>query len=133
MSQARILVVDDEEALRVLVRTQLEAEGYQVDEAKDGVSAIEKLGSNACDLMLLDINMPDKSGIDVLKFWKERGLPCRVIMLTGRVGFSIATESLRLGADEYITKPFSLEYLMSSIKRVLEKEPPGTQPGAGIA
>jgi DNA-binding response OmpR family regulator len=48
-------------------------------------------------------------------------LKCRVIMLTGRVGFSIATESLKLGADEYITKPFSLDYLMSSIKRVLAK------------
>ena len=121
MSQARILVVDDDDALRVLVRSQLEGAGYQLDEAKDGTSAIEKLGLGEYDLMLLDINMPEKSGIDVLRFWKEKGLKCRVIMLTGRVGFSIATESLKLGADEYITKPFSLEYLLSSIKRVLEK------------
>jgi len=121
MSQARILVVDDDDALRVLVKSQLEGAGYQIDEATDGVSAIEKLRGSAYDLMLLDINMPEKSGIDVLKFWKEKALTCRVIMLTGRVGFSIATESLKLGADEYITKPFSLEYLMSSIKRVLEK------------
>jgi len=121
MSQARILVVDDDDALRVLVKSQLEGAGYQLDEARDGVSAIEKLSGGAYDLMLLDINMPEKSGIDVLRFWKEKGLTSRVIMLTGRVGFSIATESLKLGADEYITKPFSLEYLMSSIKRVLEK------------
>jgi DNA-binding response OmpR family regulator len=121
MSQQRILVVDDDEALRVLVRSQLEGAGYELDEANDGASAIEKLGANSYDLMLLDINMPEKSGIDVLRFWKDRALSCRVIMLTGRVGFSIATESLKLGADEYITKPFSLEYLLSSIKRVLEK------------
>ena len=121
MSQTRILVVDDDDALRVLVKSQLEGAGYQLDEARDGVSAIEKLSGGAYDLMLLDINMPEKSGIDVLRFWKEKGLTSRVIMLTGRVGFSIATESLKLGADEYITKPFSLEYLMSSIKRVLEK------------
>jgi DNA-binding response OmpR family regulator len=121
MSQPRILVVDDDEALRELVRSQLEGAGYELDEANDGSSAIEKLGTGSYDLMLLDINMPEKSGIDVLRFWKEKALKCRVIMLTGRVGFSIATESLKLGADEYITKPFSLEYLMSSIKRVLEK------------
>jgi len=121
MSQARILVVDDDDALRVLIKSQLEGAGYLSDEAKDGTSAIERLEGSAYDLMLLDINMPEKSGIDVLRFWKEKGLKCRVIMLTGRVGFSIATESLKLGADEYITKPFSLEYLMSSIKRVLEK------------
>ena len=121
MSQPRILVVDDDEALRVLVRSQLEGAGYELDEANDGASAIQKLGAGFYDLMLLDINMPEKSGIDVLRFWKEKALKCRVIMLTGRVGFSIATESLKLGADEYITKPFSLEYLMSSIKRVLEK------------
>jgi DNA-binding response OmpR family regulator len=121
MSQARILVVDDDDALRDLIRNQLEGAGYLLDDANDGASAMEKLGKGTYDLMLLDINMPEKSGIDVLRFWKEKGLKCKIIMLTGRVGFSIATESLRLGADEYITKPFSLEYLMSSIKRVLEK------------
>jgi two-component system response regulator ResD len=122
MSQARILVVDDDDALRDLVRNQLEGAGYLLDDANNGTSAMEKLGKGTYDLMLLDINMPEKSGIDVLRFWKEKALKCKVIMLTGRVGFSIATESLRLGADEYITKPFSLEYLMSSIKRVLEKQ-----------
>ena len=74
------------------------------------------------DVLLLDINMPGKTGIDVLKFVKEEGLNCRVIMLTGRVGFSIATETIKLGAVEYITKPFTLEYLLSSIERVLAKE-----------
>jgi DNA-binding response OmpR family regulator len=70
------------------------------------------------NLMLLDINMPVKSGIDVLKFIREKGLSCKVIMLTGRVGFSVATETLKLGADDYITKPFSIDYLMFAIKRV---------------
>ena len=70
-------------------------------------------------LMLLDINMPKKSGIDVLKFLREKKLNCKVIMLTGRVGFNIATETMKLGADEYVTKPFSLEYLVSTMQRVL--------------
>ncbi len=121
MDQKKLLYVDDDTALREIVRDQLAAQGYHVDEAEDGSEAIEKLEKNHYDVMLLDINMPNKSGIDVLKFIKDHSLKCKVIMLTGRVGFSVATESLKLGADDYITKPFNLEYLLFSIKRVLEK------------
>jgi DNA-binding response OmpR family regulator len=121
MTQARILVVDDDDPLREVLRNQLEAAGYQCDDARDGQEAIDKLRAGGVDLMLLDINMPEKSGIDVLRFLKENSIQCRVIMLTGRIGFSIATESLKLGADEYITKPFSLDYLLSAIQRVLVK------------
>ena len=119
MSQLRILYVDDDADLRGIVKDQLTPLGYTLDEAEDGAEAIEKLEKGNVDLMLLDINMPVKSGIDVLKFIKDKGLKCKVIMLTGRVGFSVATESLRLGADDYITKPFNIEYLQFSIKRVM--------------
>lgn len=121
MDQKKILYVDDDSALRGIVRDQLTSNGFLVDEAEDGAAAISKLEAGNFDVMLLDINMPNKSGIDVLKFIKEKTLPCKVIMLTGRVGFSVATESLRLGADDYITKPFNMDYLLFSIKRVLEK------------
>jgi DNA-binding response OmpR family regulator len=121
MNQKRVLFVDDDAALREVVKNQLTAAGYLLDEAADGMEAMTKLKEGDYNLMLLDINMPGKSGIDVLKFIRENSLHCRVIMLTGRVGFSIATESLKLGADEYITKPFSLEYLLDSIQRVLAK------------
>lgn len=122
MDQKKILYVDDDSALRGIVRDQLTSNGFLVDEAEDGAAAISKLEAGNFDVMLLDINMPNKSGIDVLKFIKEKTLPCKVIMLTGRVGFSVATESLRLGADDYITKPFNMDYLLFSIKRVLEKK-----------
>jgi len=122
MSAAKILFADDDGALREVVRNQLVENGYLVDEADDGEKTVEMLRGGSYDLLLLDINMPGKSGIDVLKFIKEEGVNCRVIMLTGRVGFSIATESIKLGAAEYITKPFTLEYLLSSIERVLPKE-----------
>lgn len=122
MDQKKILYVDDDSALRGIVRDQLSSNGFLVDEAEDGAAAISKLEAGNFDVMLLDINMPNKSGIDVLKFIKEKTLPCKVIMLTGRVGFSVATESLRLGADDYITKPFNMDYLLFSIKRVLEKK-----------
>lgn len=122
MGQAKILYVDDDAALREIVKDQLTSQGFFLDEAEDGAAAIKKLESGDFDLMLLDINMPNKSGLDVLKFIKEKTLRCKVIMLTGRVGFSVATESLKLGADDYITKPFNMDYLMFSIKRVLEKK-----------
>ncbi len=122
MDQKKILYVDDDSALREIVKDQLASSGFAVDEAEDGAAAISKLEAGNFDLMLLDINMPNKSGIDVLKFIKEKSLGCKVIMLTGRVGFSVATESLKLGADDYITKPFNMDYLLFSIKRVLEKK-----------
>ena len=123
MTHAHILFVDDDTALRDVVRNQLAVMGYTVTEAANGTEAIEKLQQGKYDLMLLDINMPEKSGIEVLKYIQDKKIRCKVIMLTGRVGFSIATESLKLGAVEYITKPFNLEYLLSAIERVLAGAP----------
>jgi DNA-binding response OmpR family regulator len=119
MGQLRILYVDDDADLRGIVKDQLNAVGYVMDEAEDGVVATEMLEKGNYDLLLLDINMPGKTGIDVLKFIRDKGLTCKVIMLTGRVGFTVATESLKLGADDYITKPFNIDYLLFSINRVM--------------
>ena len=119
MDQLRILFVDDDADLRRIVKDQLVPQGFVMDEAEDGAKAIAMLEKGNYSLMLLDINMPVKSGIDVLKFIKEKGLTCKVIMLTGRVGFSVATETLKLGADDYITKPFNIDYLLFAIKRVM--------------
>ena len=121
MDQLRILFVDDDADLRRIVKDQLVPQGFVVDEAEDGAKAIGMLEKGNYNLMLLDINKPVKSGIDVLKFIKEKGLSCKVIMLTGRVGFSVATETLKLGADDYITKPFNIDYLLFAIKRVVGK------------
>ena len=119
MAQTRILVADDEEPLRRLLHEQLVASGYLVDEAEDGEAAIAQLQKEQYQLVLLDINMPRKTGIDVLKYIREHKLPTRVIMVTGRLGFSVGSESMLAGADEYITKPFDLDYLELSIKRLL--------------
>jgi DNA-binding response OmpR family regulator len=119
----RILFVDDDAELREIVKDQLTAAGYELDEAIDGETAITKLTKEDYDLILLDITMPGATGMDVLKFIKEKSLECRVIMLTGMVGLSVAIDSLKLGADDYITKPYHMEYLLASIKRSLEKAP----------
>lgn len=121
MNETKILLADDEEALRELLREQLSAQGYTIDEAQDGVEAIEKLQQYSYHLAILDINMPRKTGLDVLRHIREQNLPVRVIMLTGRLGFSVGSESMLLGADEYITKPFDLDYLEMAIKKVLAK------------
>ncbi|MBP1647179.1 MAG: two component, sigma54 specific, transcriptional regulator, Fis family [Bacteroidetes bacterium] len=117
----KILYTDDDASIRAAVRGEITDAGYELDEAGDGAEAIRKLEKGGYDLLLLDINMPGKSGLDVLKYIKEKNLPCRIIMLSGRLGFSVATEALKLGADEYITKPFSVEFLLLNIKKVLEK------------
>lgn len=117
----KILYTDDDASIRTAVRGEIIGAGYELDEAGDGTEAIRKLEKNNYDLLLLDINMPGKSGLDVLRFIKEKKLSCRIIMLSGRLGFSVATETLKLGADEYITKPFSVEFLLLTIKNVLQK------------
>jgi DNA-binding response OmpR family regulator len=121
MTPIRILVADDEEALRDLLSEQLTAQGYQTETASDGEDAIQRLQEGSFALVLLDINMPKKTGLEVLKYIREKGMSTRVIMLTGRLGYSIGSESMKLGADEFITKPFDLNYLDSAIKRILQK------------
>lgn len=121
-THSRILLVDDNEELRALIREQLACEGYEVDEAEDGLKAIEMVKAGTYSLMLLDINMPGRSGLDVLKFVRKQTPDCKVIMLTGLTGLAAATESVRLGAEDYITKPYKLSYLVGSIKRALGQE-----------
>lgn len=116
----KILFVDDDPELRSIVKDQLVSVGYDIDEAEDGLMAMNKVRDSEYDLLLLDITMPGKSGLDVLKFVKEESPDCKVIMLTGVVGLSVAIESLKLGADDYITKPYNMDYLLASIRKSLE-------------
>lgn len=117
-SRTRILCVDDEHAIRTLLQSQLEQEGYDVEIADDGDVAIAKLDASAFDVVLLDIRMPKVGGIDVLKHVRDRAMQCRVIMLTAVDDLTIAMESVRLGASDYLTKPFDTEDLFSAIRRV---------------
>ena len=134
MPQSRILYCDDEPALRDIVADQLAENGFAVETAADGIEAIARLEKGpAFDLLLLDINMPGKSGLDVLRYVKEKGLKCRTIMLTGQVGFAKGMESMKLGAQGYITKDtlelqpdgqieksdLNIEFLLMTINRVL--------------
>jgi DNA-binding response OmpR family regulator len=111
--------VDDENDLRMLVAERLGMEGYHVAEAARVKDAVKMLGQSDYDLLLLDVRLPDGTGLDVLKYMKDAGKTMPVIMLTGTTGLDIAVESVRLGARDYVTKPAKLSYLLHSIRELL--------------
>ena len=114
-----ILYVDDEEALRILVPNQLNMEGFVVDTADDGDTAVEMLGKKTYDVVLLDIRMPRMNGIDVLRYVREHNLGSRVIMLTAVDDLTVAMEAVKNGANDYLTKPYDIGTLVACIKRVV--------------
>jgi DNA-binding response OmpR family regulator len=117
----RLLFVDDEEALRTVVQEQLAMEGFDVATAEDGDVAIEMLEKDSYDLVLLDIRMPRMDGLTVLKEMRSRKLRPRVIMLTGADDLSVAIQSVKLGANDYVTKPYEIRNLLACINRVLAR------------
>jgi DNA-binding NtrC family response regulator len=115
----RIFVVDDEDALRTVLGSELEGEGYYVQMAGDGDEAIKILETNAFDLILLDIKMPTVDGFEVLKFVKQKHPATKVIMLTGFADLKNAIESKKLGAEDFVSKPYDLVDLLTTVERVL--------------
>jgi two-component system KDP operon response regulator KdpE len=120
LKDRRILVVDDEERMVRFIRLNLEHDGFRVIEAYNGTQAINKVRSNLPDLVLLDIMMPDIDGFEVLRIIREVStIP--VIMLTAKGEEDDRVRGLELGADDYITKPFSPRELVSRVKAVLRR------------
>jgi putative two-component system response regulator len=105
--QSHILVVDDEEPVRQILSKELIAEGYLVDTAQDGNTAINMLQNKMYDVILLDIVMPRVSGIDVLKFIRENVPYAQVIVLTAYADVKIAIECIKLGAFDFTTTSYN--------------------------
>ena len=103
----RVLIVDDEERMVRFIRMNLEHDGFQVAEAFNGKQALQKLRDTTPDLILLDVMMPDIDGFEVLETIREGGNTVPVIMLTAKGEEDDRVRGLELGADDYITKPFS--------------------------
>jgi DNA-binding NtrC family response regulator len=120
MAKNRILVVDDEDALRFVLSAELEGEGYAVLSAADGEEAINILRKETFDIILLDIMMPRVSGFEVLKFVKESQPATKVIMLTGYADLKNAIESKKFGAEDFVSKPYDLVDLLTTIEEVLQ-------------
>ncbi len=122
MSEKRkVLVVDDEDALRTVLSGELTSEGYDVGTAADGDDAISTLQKQTFDLVLLDIKMPRMNGFEVLKFVKEKHPETKVVMLTGFADLKNAIESKKLGAEDFVSKPYDLVDLLTTIERVLSE------------
>jgi two-component system response regulator RegX3 len=123
----RILVVEDEEALADTVRYNLEREGYEVSAAADGRDAIERFRAEAPSLVILDLMLPELSGLDVCRLIRaESNVP--IIMVTAKDSEADKVTGLELGADDYVTKPFSVRELVSRVRANLRRaRPSGVQ------
>ena len=118
---ARVLVVDDEDSITQLVATVLRYEGFEVECAGDGKSAVRTARSFDPDLVVLDVMLPDWDGFEVYRRLNERTPAVPVLFLTARDGAADRVHGLTLGADDYVGKPFSLEELVARVRAVLRR------------
>jgi two-component system response regulator RegX3 len=120
VDQARILLVEDEDALAESVRYSLEREGFAVTVAVDGRRAIERFTDAEPDLVILDLMLPELSGLDVCKMIRERST-VPIVMVTAKDSEADKVAGLELGADDYVTKPFSVRELVSRVRAHLRR------------
>ena len=134
MSRKRVLIVEDERDMAELVAMRLRKEGYQVEVAHDGARGLEKVRSSPPDLVLLDVMLPEMSGTDVAAAIRgdprTAGVP--IIMLTARSEESDIVVGLKFGADDYVTKPFSMSVLLARIDAVLRRAGAPRDDGKGL-
>ncbi len=131
MSAGRILVVDDDPQIRRVMRATLTAHGYEVSDSRTGEEALERLRSETHDLVLLDMNMPGMGGVEACRTIRQgrHGSELAIIMLTVRNTEKDKVDALNAGADDYVTKPFSMPELLARIRAALRRVP--VAPDAG--
>src|SRR5438128_11462164 len=118
---AKILVVEDEPDMVLGMKENVEFEGYEVLTAADGISALERARSAKPDLVVLDIMLPKLSGLEVCKTLRGEGFDKPIIMLTARGQEIDKVVGLELGADDYVTKPFSIRELLARVRAILRR------------
>jgi two-component system, OmpR family, alkaline phosphatase synthesis response regulator PhoP len=120
----RLLLVEDEPGLVLTLTDRLSREGYTVETSADGESGLERAASNGFDLILLDVMLPRMNGLDVLRELRRRRNDTPVIVLTARGQVVDKVVGLKLGADDYVTKPFEMMELLARIEAKLRRTPP---------
>jgi two-component system KDP operon response regulator KdpE len=115
----RVLVVDDEPAIRRFLRTSLDSQGFDVIEAPDAQSALKEMARNTVDVLVLDLGLPDMDGLDVIKILREQGSTVPIIVLSSRSDEAGKVKALDLGADDYVTKPFGMDELIARLRTAL--------------
>ena len=119
--QRKVLIVEDDEAMAVALRDGFEYEGYEVSLARDGAAGMELSTSESPDLIILDVMLPKVTGLDICKRLRGEGSTVPIIMLTARGQEVDKVLGLKLGADDYVTKPFSFMELMARVEAVLRR------------
>jgi two-component system alkaline phosphatase synthesis response regulator PhoP len=126
----RILLCEDEAGLVLTLRDRLESEGFTVEVARDGETGLERATSESFDLIILDVMMPRKSGFDVCRDLRRRDILTPIIMLTARGQVVDKVVGLKLGADDYVTKPFETAELLARIEALLRRSGTASPPAA---
>ncbi len=127
----RILLVEDEPGLVLTLSDRLAREGYAIETSGDGESALERATTEGFDLVLLDVMLPSMNGFDVIRELRRRGIETPVIMLTARGQIVDKVVGLKLGADDYVTKPFEMVELLARIEAKLRRAPVTPHPADG--
>jgi two-component system alkaline phosphatase synthesis response regulator PhoP len=127
----RLLLIEDEPGLVLTLRDRLTREGYSVETSGDGESGLERAARGAFDLALLDVMLPRLNGFDVLRELRKRGVETPVIMLTAKGQVVDKVAGLKLGADDYVTKPFEMVELLARIEAKLRRAPVNPHPSEG--
>lgn len=122
----KLLLVEDEERMALLLRRGLSEAGHQVDVCERGEDALQQAMDVAYDIILLDWNLPDLDGLAVLRRWRERGLSTPVMLLTARGTVGEKVTGLRAGADDYLAKPFAFEELLARLEALHRRGDAGT-------
>ena len=120
----RILLVEDEAGLVVTLTDRLSSEGYAVEGARDGDKAVVRARTEPFDLIILDVMLPKKSGFDVCRDIRQMGVQTPILMLTARTQLMDRVLGLKLGADDYLAKPFEMMELLARIEALLRRVPP---------
>lgn len=121
MKKANILVCDDEEGVRETLKHMLSGE-YELSLAIDGEEAVEHVKAHDPDMAIMDIKMPRLNGLEALRKIKELKPGIRVVIITGYESTDVATEAINLGADDYITKPFKQQKILTQIRALLDSK-----------
>ena len=127
----RILLVEDEPSLVVTLTDRLEAEGYRVETSGDGDEALARAAAGAFDLVILDVMLPGRNGFDVCRDLRQRGLQVPILMLTARAQVVDRVVGLKLGADDYLTKPFEMLELLARVEALLRRARTPIAPSVG--
>ncbi len=128
---ARILLVEDEPGLQLTLSDRLRREGYLVETAGDGQTGLDKAATGTFDLVLLDVMLPRKNGFDVLRDLRQKSVETPVIMLTARGQVVDTVVGLKLGADDYLAKPFEMMELLARIEARLRRRTPASASADG--